>query len=39
MREESRFNPWARSSTGALGLTQLMPQTAREVAAGLRVGA
>lgn len=37
MREESLFNPWARSSTGAIGLTQLMPQTAREVAAGLRL--
>ncbi len=35
MREESLFNPWARSSTGAIGLTQLMPRTAREVAAGL----
>jgi len=37
MREESLFDPWARSSTGAIGLTQLMPRTAREVAAGLRV--
>ncbi len=35
VREESRFNPWARSSTGAIGLAQLMPRTAREVAAGL----
>jgi soluble lytic murein transglycosylase len=39
MREESRFNRWARSSTGAIGLTQLMPRTARAVAAELRLGA
>ncbi len=37
MREESLFDPRARSSTGAMGLTQLMPRTAREVAAGLRL--
>ncbi|WP_242361047.1 transglycosylase SLT domain-containing protein [Anaeromyxobacter sp. SG17] len=38
MREESRFNPSARSTTGALGLTQLMPRTARDVARGLKLG-
>jgi soluble lytic murein transglycosylase len=38
MREESRFNPSARSTTGALGLTQLMPRTAQEVALGLKLG-
>jgi soluble lytic murein transglycosylase len=37
MREESRFNVRARSATGALGLTQLMPQTARNVAAALKM--
>lgn len=38
MREESLFNPWARSSTGAIGLTQLMPDTARKVARALKLG-
>lgn len=38
MREESRFNRYARSSTGALGLTQLMPATARKVARSLKLG-
>ncbi|MFP2959488.1 transglycosylase SLT domain-containing protein [Myxococcus sp. 1LA] len=32
IREESRFNARARSATGALGLAQLMPATARQVA-------
>jgi soluble lytic murein transglycosylase len=38
MREESRFNRWARSSTGAIGLTQLMPRTARKVARKANLG-
>lgn len=32
MRTESRFNPRARSGAGAIGMMQLMPRTARELA-------
>jgi soluble lytic murein transglycosylase len=38
MREESTFNPDARSSAGALGLMQLMPQTAFRLDSNLRLG-
>ncbi len=37
MREESALDPGALSSAGALGLTQLMPATARDVAQRLRL--
>ncbi|MDH5680976.1 MAG: transglycosylase SLT domain-containing protein [Spirochaetota bacterium] len=32
MREESRFNPHARSWAGAIGLMQIMPRTGRQLA-------
>ncbi len=38
-REESAFDPAAQSSAGAIGLCQLMPRTAGEEAAGLRLPA
>jgi soluble lytic murein transglycosylase len=37
MREESALDPRALSWAGALGLTQLMPSTARSVARGLKL--
>jgi soluble lytic murein transglycosylase len=37
MREESRFDPDARSIAGALGLMQIMPQTAQALNRGLRM--
>jgi soluble lytic murein transglycosylase-like protein len=39
VRAESRFNPRARSRVGALGLTQLMPGTARSIDRSLRTEA
>jgi len=37
MREESALDPRALSATGALGLTQVMPSTARMIARKLRI--
>jgi soluble lytic murein transglycosylase len=37
VRQESRFEPSARSSAGALGLTQVMPETGRQIAGWLGV--
>jgi soluble lytic murein transglycosylase len=38
MREESRFDPDARSVAGARGLMQLMPQTAYRLDKGIKLG-
>ena len=38
VREESHFDPGIVSSAGAVGLTQLLPETAREVARLLKIG-
>jgi soluble lytic murein transglycosylase len=38
-REESRFDPQARSIAGALGIMQIMPHTAKRLDRSLRLGA
>ena len=37
MREESRFDPEARSQVGAVGLMQFIPETANKMAAALEI--